>query len=349
MTTKIKTNIIKFGEYSFTKDRAFAIKPVKPPKQVGYTMLAEFQTTSDYLYVRSDYKINPDSALQNLINHDFIVKTGITKLTVKLGGLDIQTDYNEYKFYRPLKDERMYDSSGFPNEDNVSINENDCLKFGECLTFMNQTFDKNKFDELLKAQTGPSMLQSTTNRPFGETINDKDNINILKKITSNEKNNLAIPKNGETYAIVRTKVVADKSPYHIAFVLYTHNNVNITLEAEADNRNDYQPKFCLYDTNPDGHTFHRRWSGELFKNDTSTAGSDRYNSLYNNGETIVLKTNVNNIITKINKKNKPTNDIQNNVYKKRRVGGTFKKRIYSKTKKKVTIRYKKYKKIKYKK
>jgi hypothetical protein len=160
---------------------------------------------------------------------------------------------------------------------------------------------------------------------------------------------LAIPKNGETYAIVRTKVVADKSPYHIAFVLYTHNNVNITLEAEADNRNDYQPKFCLYDTNPDGHTFHRRWSGELFKNDTSTAGSDRYNSLYNNGETIVLKTNVNNIITKINKKNKPTNDIQNNVYKKRRVGGTFKKRIYSKTKKKVTIRYKKYKKIKYKK
>ena len=341
MTTKIKTNIIKFGEYSFSKDRVFAIKPVKPPKQVGYNMVAEFQTTSDYLYVRSDYKINQDSALQNLINHNFIIKTKIIQLTVKLSGLDIQTDYNEYKFYRPLKDERTYDSKGFPKEDNVSINENDCLKFGECLTFMNQTFDKNKFNELLRAETGPPMLQSTTDKAFGATIYDKDNIEILKKITRNEKNNLAIPKNGETYAIVRKTVVSDKSPYHIAFVLYTHNNVNITLEAEADNRNDYQPKFCFYDTNPDGYTFHRRWSGELFKNDTSEAGSNRYNSLYNNGETIVLKTNVNNIITEINKKTKPTSDIQNNLYKKRRKGGTFKKRKCYKPKKKITIRYKK--------
>ena len=35
MTTKIKTNIIKVGEYRFSKDGTFAIKPVKPPKQVG--------------------------------------------------------------------------------------------------------------------------------------------------------------------------------------------------------------------------------------------------------------------------------------------------------------------------
>ena len=346
MTTKIKTNIIKVGEYRFSKDGTFAIKPVKPPKQVGYTMVAEFQTTSDYLYVRSDYKINQDSALQNLITHKFIIKTGIPKLTVKLGGLDVQSDYNEYKFYRPLKDERIYDSQGYPKEDMVSINENDCLKFGECLTFMNQTFDKNKFNELLRAETGPPMLQSTTYKAFGATIYDKDNIEILKNIKRDEKNNLAIPKNGETYAIVRKTVVPGKSPYHIAFVLYTHNNVNITLEAEADNRNDYQPKFCFYDTNPDGNTFHRRWSGELFKNDASEEGSDRYNSLYNNGETIVLKTNLDNIITEINKKNKtPINtpiNTQNSVLKKRRTGGTIKKKKkYCKTKKKVTIRYKK--------
>ena len=346
MTTKIKTNIIRYGEYRFTKDGAFAIKPLRPPKQVGYTMVAEFQTTSDYLYVRSDYKINQDSALQNLITHKFIIKTGIPKLTVKLGGLDVQSDYNEYKFYRPLKDERIYDSQGYPKEDMVSINENDCLKFGECLTFMNQTFDKNKFNELLRAETGPPMLQSTTYKAFGATIYDKDNIEILKNIKRDEKNNLAIPKNGETYAIVRKTVVPGKSPYHIAFVLYTHNNVNITLEAEADNRNDYQPKFCFYDTNPDGNTFHRRWSGELFKNDTSEDGSNRYNSLYNNGETIVLKTNLDNIITEINKKNKtPINtpiNTQNSVLKKRRTGGTIKKKKkYCKTKKKVTIRYKK--------
>ena len=342
MNTKIKTDIIKFGEYSFTKDRAFAIKPIKPAKQEGYTMVAEFQTTSDYLYVRSDYKINQDSALQNLINHKFIIKTKIIQLAVKLSGLDIETDYIEYKFYRPLKDERIYDSNGYPKEDGVSINENDCLKFGECLTFMNQTLDKNTFNKLLRAETGPAMLQSTTNKAFGATIYDKDNIDILKKINSGAKNNLAIPKNGETYAIVRKTVVADKSPYHIAFVLYTHNNVNITLEAEADNRNDYQPKFCFYDTNPDGNTYHRRWSGELFKNDTSTIGSDRYDSLYNNGETIVLKTNVDNIITEINKKNKSSSEPTNNVFKKRRVGGTIKKRKSAKIKKKkVTIRYKK--------
>ena len=335
MTTKIKTNIIKSGEYRFIKDGTFAIKPIKPPNQVGYTMVAEFQTTSDYLYVRSDYKINQDSALQNLINTDFIIKTGITKLTVKLGGLDVQSDYNEYKFYRPLKDERTYDSKGLPKEDYVSINENDCLKFGECLTFMNQTLDKNKFDELLRAETGPPMLQSNTNTPFGATENDKDNIKILKEINKNDKDNFAVPKNGESYAIVRKKLVLDKSQYHIAFVLYTHNNVNITLEAEADNRNDYQPKFCFYDTNPEGYTFHRRWSGELFKNDTSTTGSDRYNSLYNNGETIVLKTNLDNIITEINKKNKLPSNTQNTVYKKRRYGGTIKKkRKCYKTKKK---------------
>jgi hypothetical protein len=326
MTTKIKTNIIKSGEYRFIKDGTFAIKPIKPPTQVGYNMVTEFQTTSDYLYVRSDYKMNQESALQNLINNNFIIKTGITKLTVKLGGLDVQSDYNEYKFYRPLKDERTYDSKGFPKEDYVSINENDCLKFGECLTFMNQTLDKNKFDELLRAETGPPMLQSNTNKPFGATENDKDNIKILKEINKNDKDNFAVPKNGESYAIVRKKLVLDKSQYHIAFVLYTHNNVNITLEAEADNRNDYQPKFCFYDTNPEGYTFHRRWSGELFKNDTSTTGSDRYNSLYNNGETIVLKTNLDNIITEINKKNKLPSNTQNTVYKKRRYGGTIKKR-----------------------
>jgi hypothetical protein len=342
MTTKIKTNIIKSGEYRFIKDGTFAIKPIKPPNQVGYNMVAEFQTTSDYLYVRSDYKINQDSALQNLINNKFIINTGTPKLTVKLGGRDVQSDYNEYKFYRPLKDERIYDPQGFPKEDMVSLNENDCLKFGECLTFMNQTFDKNKFNELLRAETGPAMLQSTTETPFGATSNDKDNIKILNEINKNDKNNFAIPKNGESYAIVRKKIVTGKSPYHIAFVLYTHNNVNITLEAEADNRNDYQPKFCFYDTNPDGYTFHRRWSGELFKNDTSEEGSDRYNSLYNNGETIVLKTNLDNIITEINKKNKTPSNTQNSIAKKRRTGGTIKKKKKtSKTKKKVNIRYKK--------
>ena len=86
-------------------------------------------------------------------------------------------------------------------------------------------------------------------------------------------------------------------PYHVAFVIYTHNGVNITLEAEADNESDYLPKFCFYDTDPSGLTFHKRWSGKLdyimskseeefrFDND---GNKERYETLYNNAETIVL-------------------------------------------------------------
>ena len=105
-----------------------------------------------------------------------------------------------------------------------------------------------------------------------------------------KKNNLAVPTNGESYAIVRKKIFSGNAPYHIAFVLYTQNNVNITLEAEADNKNDYTPKFGFYDITPNGKTFHRRWSAEMYKDSTDLDKQFRYNVLYNNGETIVLKT-----------------------------------------------------------
>ena len=370
MTSKIKTNIIKIGEYRFTSDGIFAIKPIKPKSDI-YILTAEFQTNSDYLYVRSDYKLNDDSALQKLINGNFIINNGTIKLTFKRGGLDFLSDYNEYKFYRTLIDERKYNLEGFPIEDGLSINENDCLKFAECLTFANEKLNKEKFNEMLKAEEGPPILQSyNTNIPFGATEKDEDNIKILKLIKQNDKNNFVVPKDGESYAIVRKKIIDDKAPYHIAFVLYTNGSVNITLEAEADNQNNYQPKFCFYDINPDGNTFHRRWSAELYKNDFSENGINRYNNLYNNGETIVLKSNLDNIvietnekvneetnekvneemnekvneemnekvneetINKINSKNKNANTIDINVVsiskRRRRIGGKTKKRKYCK-------------------
>jgi hypothetical protein len=344
--TKIKTNIIKVGEYRFTSDGIFAIKPIKPAAREGYIMVPEFQTTSDYLYARSDYKMNDDSALQKLINNNFIINTGIKNLIFKTGGLDVQASYNEYKFYRQLTDKRKYDSENLPIEDNVSVNENDCLKFAECLTFANQTFNKEKFNEMLKANEGPPILKSyNTNTAFGATEKDEDNIQIVKQVNQNEKNNLAIPKDGESYAIVRKKVVFDKAPYHIAFVLYTNANVNITLEAEADNQNNYQPKFCFYDINPQGYTFHRRWSGELYKNDASENGINRYDSLYNNGETIVLKSNLNNVFIEsnkpANKKTKNTNIAESNILtKKRRIGGKSKKLKLKKTIRKIKIKMK---------
>ena len=300
MSIKIKTNIIKTGDYRFIKDGSFAIKPTAAE---GYK--AEFQTNSNNLYIVNDYIIDANSALANLIKGNFIIKkSSDVELTMKISGLDIVKKYDEYEFHRPLKDERKYNKYG-PIDDDVSVNENDCLKFGECLTVAHKTNDMNLFNEKLKAQYGPPILQSSMNeKSFGATNDDADNIKIVKTIPTNAKNNYAVPKNGESYAIVRKKIIKESAPYHIAFVLYTHESVNITLEAEADNKNNYQPKFCFYDINSDGNTFHRRWSGELFKNSNDPVGIERYNALYNNAETIVLKSrSVDDILKEVDEEN----------------------------------------------
>jgi hypothetical protein len=302
MSIKVKTNIIKTGKYRFIKDATFAIKPT-----AGEDEVPEFQTNSNNLYIVKDYIIDANSALSNLIAGEFIIKKNSDiELTMKLpGGLDIVKKYDEYEFHRPLKDEREYHKNGEVIDDDVSLNENDCLKFGECLTVANKTNEMTLFNEKLKAQYSPYVLESKTNEmPFGATVKDADNIKILKTIPDNEKNNYAVPNNGESYAIVRKKLIKKRAPYHISFVLYTHEGVNITLEAEADNRNNYQPKFCFYDINSDGYTFHRRWSAELYKNATDPPGIDRYNTLYNNGETIVLKSrSIDDILKEVDEEN----------------------------------------------
>ena len=72
------------------------------------------------------------------------------------------------------------------------------------------------------------------------------------------------------------------------------------MEAEADAGQTYQPKFCFYDTNPEGNTFHRRWSAELYKKSADPEHKLRYDALYNNGETIVLQSrNMNDIMKEI--------------------------------------------------
>jgi hypothetical protein len=329
---KIQTNIVKLGEYTFTKDGIFAIKPIKP-LITGFVTTAELQTTSDFLYIRSDYieskSIDMNTALGNLLTNGFIVATGNKPtLLFKRGGLDMPAVYKEYKFYRPLVDKRSYSKDGVI-DDNTSINENDCLKFGECLTVASQTGDKSRFNSMLKANTNPSVLQSSVNNTqFGET--DKTNIKIAKTTDSNNKNNFAIPLNGESYAIIRTKLIKNSAPYHIAFVLYTHDSINITLEAEADNGNDYQPKFCFYDINSTGYTFHRRWSAELYKDATDENGMDRYNSLYNNGETVVLGSRKLEDVLKDMKKEEDAVSIP--AKKKRKTGGNRVKRNDKKNK-----------------
>ena len=329
---KIQTNIIKFGEYTFTKDGIFAIKPIKPII-ADFVTSAELQTTSDFLYIRSDYiesnGINMNTALGNLLTNRFIVTTGNKPtLMFKRGGLDMPSVYTEYTFYRPLVDKRSYTKDGVI-DDNISINENDCLKFGECLTVASQTGDKNKFNSMVKANSNPSVLYSSANNTqFGET--DKKNIKIAKSTDSSNKNNFAVPLNGESYAIIRTKLLKNSAPYHIAFVLYTHESVNITLEAEADNGNDYQPKFCFYDINSTGYTFHRRWSAELYKDAIDENGMNRYNSLYNNGETVVLGSRK--LEDVLNDMKKEEEALSISAKKKRKTGGNRVKRNDKKNK-----------------
>jgi hypothetical protein len=94
-------------------------------------------------------------------------------------------------------------------------------------------------------------------------------------LIKNNNNNEANPQPGEAYAIVRKTNVKKASPYHIAFVIYRDDKINITLEAEADASATYTPHFSFYDTNSKGCTFHHFWSEE---------------SIYKDSNTIVLKS-----------------------------------------------------------
>jgi hypothetical protein len=144
-------------------------------------------------------------------------------------------------------------------------------------------------------ETGNKKTDSAQQAKYDETVSKLlDNYNselarLVKKV-KNANNNKAVPASGQSYAIVREKV-NQNTAYHVAFVVYRHGNVNITLEAEADNGNGYMPKFCFYDIPPVpnqrsmGNTFHRRWSAELYPMTT-----DRYRLLYYNGTTIVLES-----------------------------------------------------------
>ena len=221
----IQTNIKKYGKYRFTLDGLFAIEPLIIP---GYEEL--FQTDSIYLYIKSDIVSNilsENSPLANMINNKIIILDELEptkQLTMKFSGLDVVNSYNKYIFHRKLMDERKYtiDDEGNNNpdyDDNKSLNENDCLKFGECMTIANQTGDINRFNQMIKQTESEPVLEfkNLSNKQFGES--DKLNMKFLKEIPNSGKNNNAIPEKGESYAIVRKKETYGEAPYHIAFVL----------------------------------------------------------------------------------------------------------------------------------
>ena len=233
---------------------------------------------SIYLYIEDGQNIEEGTPLERFIKLGLITEETPDIRVVIDTGLASRT-YKKYLFYRALHDERTYIKSSpsdmaQPIEDEDKKNENDCLKLGECLAAANKFESREHLDKMLAANSGPPVLTATISNgneiQFGES--DDQNMDILDDYPLFQKNENAVPLPGECYAIVRTQIEQDRAPYHIAFVLYTHNGVNITLEASADTGSHYYPRFSFYDTSVNGKTFHTILSKH-----------------YTNGDTIVLK------------------------------------------------------------
>lgn len=274
------TQIKSVGEYRFTSDKNLAIKPV--PLGIDYE--AEFQTTSDFLFVKQGFTILPDTPLYKMIQNEILVSEkeadNATDKVIEIRG----ENYLQYSYHRPLVDERNVTGKG--KSGSICINENDCLKFSESMTMMNNNIETRTVNDFLKLDSSEPVLQSkhTTyaDKVFGES--DNQNIKIIKKVDPEYRNDNAKPLPGEAYAIVRKRIIPGNQDYHIAYVVYMHQDINITLEAEADDGIYYLPKFCFYDVNPNNYTFYKRWSGLIYPKDDI-----RHDALYGNSITIVLE------------------------------------------------------------
>jgi len=283
LDTNIKILLNKKKDTGYRIAGHFAIAPVHAIGDIP-----EFQTTSNELFIEAGTHLN--GPLRTLIQNGILASLGHIKLS---NG----KTFTKYRFYRELMDKRYITDDEFDN-DSSAMNENDCLKFAESITSFVQFENASAFNKQLQQEDGPPILHfrdgeeaiekgKPTKRSviFGDTHkNNKAIMNLIQKNTPEKTNHYANPKQGELYAIVRSSNVKNKSPYHIAFVIYSDEEINITMEAEADNGPLYYPKFCLYDKGYEGNTFHRRWTGEIYKK----SDPDRYKSLYTNGTTVVL-------------------------------------------------------------
>ena len=279
---KVSRGICKEKQYMFTNDLMFGIKVIEDTSH-----------DSHHLYINEKATIDPLSPLAKFINRGLIIQVGYLDTFVKRNkGEDVESvelhymkepevyekiegTFLKFRFFRKLLDTRYSKSGLFSEKEGKKYyNENDCLHFAEFLTMTHGVepeqytcpFPYNYEASALKAKTEDDVSDENI---FG--MSDEENIDLLTNIPMDQVNNNAIPQPGESYAIVR-KEMKNTNMYHIAFCLYSHNGVNITLEANADNGRLYLPTFNLYDTNPKGLTFH-----------------NRYRFVYDNSITIVLK------------------------------------------------------------
>jgi len=287
----VMKKMYRTGRFTITTNNKFAIRPEDGTiEEDGTENDPEEQTSSPYLYIKKGLVLVDSSPLAKLKAMGLIIESN-TEFT--------KTNYTAYQFHRELLDTINYDKNGIAlsrtkkpryedRPDPKIYNENDCLKFGEAMAIAMRSGNMDYVVRHLRTDITKPELCVTTHDRQQLLFGDKENINInlYKKVSGID--NEAIPNPGEAYAIVRRKVLDDRAPYHIAFVLYQDNGINITLEAEAGGGEGnpdgaYLPRFAFYDTNPMGYTFHKRWAGQL-PGDTA----DRIDLLYSNGNTIVL-------------------------------------------------------------
>lgn len=125
-----------------------------------------------------------------------------------------------------------------------ALEPNDCLILAESLSADTPNYQTTKCQ----------FKEKNTNLVFGFT--DSQNIRIAK-MPAAIQNQRANPDVGGAYAIVRTQIIEDEVPYHIAYVLFKDGNTNITMEADAGDPDLKYPVFDIYDTNK--NTFHNRF------------------------------------------------------------------------------------------
>jgi len=274
----------------FNYDKTIGIGPISQNK------CNNCECNNSALYIKTTIDIFSERPL------DILVKKGILKKILNVPyrisnlGLDKTELFNVYVFYRPLRDDRQYntDDPKHPvlvdeNDDPTVINENDCLKLAENLAYLTQNpqIGKPEFETLLQADSNPPFLQSKEGFiTLGES-NEKiiqDNNRIIRRST--QKNDDAVPLPGEIYGILRKKKTIGGSDYHVAFVIFSDGKNNITLEASADEGNSYCPQFKMWDLAGE-NTFHNHNNGNLYLK--HNPDNDEYRRFYTNGETVVLQ------------------------------------------------------------
>jgi len=241
----------EIARYRFIRSGNLAIRP-RDPENDDET--PEFQTYSPSLFVKNTFTIEPESPLQKVIDMGLIIKKDADK---KING----DSFSEYQYFRPLQDKRTYKGKVPVNHiKKPKLNENDCLKFAESMELAIFSGNMETVQKHLQSdESDPVLCVNDTKILFGNS--DEENIEIHKEPVL--RDNDAIPSPGESYAIVRKEIGKGAAPYHITFVVYRDDDVNVTLEAEADAGKEYLPHFAFYDiNNSSDYTFHRRWSCE---------------------------------------------------------------------------------------